>query len=128
MNYLLDTCTLLWVLDKPECLGKRVGKILAEASTISVSVISAWEIQVKYQNGKLPLDRPPTDWWDEELRQRGYAALSLNPSAIFMLNRLPDHHKDPFDRMLICQALHHGLTILTPDPLIRQYPVSVIWD
>jgi PIN domain nuclease of toxin-antitoxin system len=63
-----------------------------------------------------------------ELRQRGYAQLSLSPGAVFMLNRLPDHHQDPFDRMLICQALHHGLTIMTPDPVIRQNPVSVIWD
>jgi PIN domain nuclease of toxin-antitoxin system len=52
---------------------------------------------------------------------------ALEPSAVFLLGGLPVPHKDPFDRMLVCQALYHGFTLLTPDPLIRMYPVNIVW-
>jgi len=127
MPYLLDTCTFLWAADDPEKLGREARKVLENERGIYASAVSAWEIQVKYGNGKLELSRPPRAWWAEELDRLGFMALPLDASAVFLLGGLTEAHRDPFDRMLICQALYHGLVLLTPDPLMHKYPVPVIW-
>ena len=127
MPYLLDTCTFLWAADDPEKLGRGARKVLEDESAVYASAVSAWEIQVKYGTGKLDLRRPPRAWWTSELERLGFMALPLEASAVFLLGALGEFHRDPFDRMLICQALYHGLVLLTPDPLIQEYPVPVIW-
>ncbi len=128
MAYLLDTCTLLWALEEPDRLGARARNLICREAEVYASPVNAWEIQVKYSIGKLGLKRPPREWWETEIEKRGFIELPLVPSAVFLLAGLPDFHRDPFDRMLVCQALHQGLTLLTPDPLVRQYPVSFLWD
>ena len=86
-----------------------------------------WEIVTKYRAGRLPLPEPPDQLVAAERELRGIEALPFDEAAAFQGMRLPQLHRDPFDRMLIAQAIALGLAIVTPDPLITQYPVRVIW-
>jgi len=95
------------------------------SNEVYLSVASAWEISIKHRSGKLRLanDMPPAEFIPEVRRRHGIEVLALREEDSFMLPRLPPIHQDPFDRMLICQAIANQMTILTPDPLITQYPV-----
>jgi len=127
MKLLLDTCTFLW-LAGGESLSPAAADVIREPSNdVLLSTVSAWEIAVKHANGRLSLPEPPERLIPTERRLRGIAPLLLDEDASFHLARLPRLHRDPFDRMLICQSIAHGLAIVTPDPLITQYPVRVIW-
>jgi PIN domain nuclease of toxin-antitoxin system len=89
--------------------------------------VSAWEIIVKHQLGKLPLPDDAEDFIKQQCEKHYIEYLPLTEKAVFQLSRLPKHHRDPFDKMLICQAIAHDLTIMTSDGMISQYPVPVIW-
>ena len=87
-----------------------------------------WEIATKYRAGRLPLPEPPDRSIPTERDLRGaLPAFAFDEDAALQVLRLPQLHRDPFDRMLISQAIAGGLAIITPDPLISQYPVRVIW-
>lgn len=128
MNILLDTCTFLWIAtDAPE-LSERARELFRDpANSVYLSSVSAWEIAVKYLLGRLPLPVPPERFVGPMRMNHGIEPLPLEEEAVLMLPRLPDLHKDPFDRMLVCQALTHQLALLTPDALIRQYPARFVW-
>jgi PIN domain nuclease of toxin-antitoxin system len=127
LKLLLDTCTFLW-LAGGESLSEAAERVVRDPSNeVLLSAASAWEIMVKYGNGQLPLPEPPERLIPAERRLRGITALPFDEDASFHLARLPRLHRDPFDRMLICQAIAHGVPIVTPDPLILQYPVRTIW-
>lgn len=128
MRILLDTCTFLWLtLDAQEFSEK--GKILFRdtRNAVYLSSVSAWEIIVKNQLGKLPLPEDADSFVQRQCEQHRIESLPLTDRGVFQLPHLPRHHRDPFDRMIVCQALANGLTILTPDPLIAQYPVMTAW-
>lgn len=128
MKLLLDTCTFLWLIgDAPE-LSAPARKLFTEpANEVFLSAASVWEIIVKHTLGKLPLPQPPHEFIPTWRSRHNIEPLPLDEAAVLQLARLPDYHRDPFDRILVCQAIANGLTILTPDPLIRQYPVRVEW-
>jgi PIN domain nuclease of toxin-antitoxin system len=92
-----------------------------------LSAVSTWEILVKQSLGKLTLPHPPVDYLKVQRERHGIIALALDESATFHEPRLPRFHSDPFDRMLLCQAIEPGCAILTPDEEIAQYPVRIIW-
>ena len=128
LNLLLDTCTFLWLVNDDAQLSDAVKfQFQSELNNVYLSAISAWEITVKAGLGRLNLDRPPASYvpYYRELHQ--IESLALEESATTQLPKLPNLHKDPFDRMLICQAIHHGLILVTPDPLISGYPVRTLW-
>ena len=128
MNYLLDTCTFLWLVANSGQLSPKAQQILADAAPVFyLSVVSAWEISVKYSLGKLILQKPPADFIRLGRRKHRIRTLGLLERAAVLEPTLPQLHKDPFDRMLICQAINENLTILTPDHAIRQYPVPTDW-
>ncbi len=128
MNLLLDTCTFLWVVTDAPDLSQRARELFQDpGNSVYLSSVSAWEISVKYLLGRLPLPEPPESFVGPMRSRHGIEPLSLEEEAALMLPRLPELHKDPFDRMLVCQALTHQLTLLTPDALIRQYPVRTVW-
>ena len=128
MNILLDTCAYLWLTtDAPE-LSVRAKTVFQDShNSVYLSSVSIWEIFVKHQIGKLPLPEAAEDFIKRQCKQHFIDYLPLTESAVFQLSRLPYHHRDPFDRMLVCQALAHNLTILTSDSMISQYPVPVMW-
>ncbi len=128
MKVLLDTCAFLWIVRSDPQLSDTAAQIFEDpGNTIFFSSISAWEISVKWNIGKLILPYPPEQFIRRERKRHFINQLCLSEKDTFSLSKLPDVHKDPFDRMLICQSIENGLTILTPDQHIQRYPVKTIW-
>ncbi|MCP4665800.1 MAG: type II toxin-antitoxin system VapC family toxin [Deltaproteobacteria bacterium] len=128
MKILLDTCAFLWIItDAPRLSDRAHGLFRDQVNDVFLSPVSAWEITVKHTLGRLPLPEAPERFVPDQRKIHAIHALPLEEEAVLHLGRLPQLHKDPFDRMLICQAMIHELTILTPDDLILQYPVRTIW-
>jgi PIN domain nuclease of toxin-antitoxin system len=128
MKILLDTCTFLWIILKdPKLSDKAVQLFTDPHNEIYLSVISIWEIILKYRLGKLPLPGDPKFYLPEQRKKHQIASLDLEEKAILQLSHLPDIHNDPFDRILICQSINHGLTLLTSDEVIHKYPVKSVW-
>jgi len=126
--YLLDTAPLIWLMGQEESVPASVRRELADPKAeVFYSQISLWEIQIKYQLGKLPLADEPAVVLPRELPKYGFTRLDLTDSAIFGLSRLPRHHGDPFDRMLVVQAKLTGSVLVSPDKNFSQYPVNVRW-
>ena len=128
MRILLDTCVFLRISRSVSQLSDKAVKVFETPdNTVFLSSISAWEISVKWNIGKLNLPYPPEQFIPRERKRHFIEELRLAEKDTFPLSKLPDIHKDPFDRMLICQAIENGLTILTPDQHIQQYPVKTLW-
>ncbi|MER2528242.1 MAG: type II toxin-antitoxin system VapC family toxin [Candidatus Competibacter denitrificans] len=128
MNILLDTCVFLWIVRDPTELSTNAQTLITDSShTLYLSVISVWEIAIKHGLGRLPLAEPPHIYVPTERDKHDILSLELHEAAVLELRRLPKHHQDPFDRMLICQAIADGLTLLTPDNHIQAYPVRTLW-
>lgn len=128
MKLLLDTCTFLWLNSELRRIPDRVLQLCAdERNLLYLSAVSAWEIAVKHYGGKLTLRLSPPEYVTTYRAANGIHALRFGEEDAFHLAKLPPLHKDPFDRMLVCQAMARGLTILTPDDLITQYPVLTVW-
>jgi PIN domain nuclease of toxin-antitoxin system len=130
MKLLLDTCTFIWLASGSRRLPERVRATFSDPDNEPyVSAVSAWEIALKHGTGKLDLpEGMDVENYVLEARGRhGIETLALEERAASELKRLPQHHADPFDRMLIAQAIAHQMAILTPDPLIHRYPIAVRW-
>lgn len=128
MKFLLDTCTFLWIItDSPELSLYAREQFISPDNDIYLSVVSAWEIAVKYALGRLPLPEPPERFIPAQRRLHGVLVLPLEEEAALHVRRLPSFHADPFDRMLVSQALVHGLIVLTPDGQISRYPIRTAW-
>jgi PIN domain nuclease of toxin-antitoxin system len=128
VKLLLDTCTFLWIVTGAQELSRKARDAFTEPThEIYLSVVSAWEIALKNALGKLPLPRPPAELVPDLRARHRIESLSLDETAALAVPRLPDLHRDPFDRVLISQAIMGGMTLVTPDPLITQYPVPTLW-
>ena len=125
--YLLDTqCLILFRMDAPT-LGRKAARILGNAdSQLHLSVASIWEICIKRSLGKLELEMA-TDEFVETAVSAGVRLLEARPQHLYRVEKLPWHHRDPFDRLLVAQALTEDLTVLTGDPRFEPYGVSVMW-
>ena len=93
---------------------------------VYLSVASVWEAVIKYQLGKLPLPAPPADYLPRQRDAHGIASLPIDEGVMSHLAGLPPLHRDPFDRLLVAQALQHGLTVATVDPDVAAYPVPLL--
>jgi PIN domain nuclease of toxin-antitoxin system len=121
MSLLLDTQVLLWCLSDPKRLAVKVRRrIEGSGQVVFVSVVAAWEIEIKRALGKL---EAPTDL-DRELAEKRFTELPLRLAHVAELGSLPNLHRDPFDRMLVAQARVELLTLVTADDQIRAYPVK----
>lgn len=126
--FLLDTCTFLWLSLDPDKVPEAVLKELRSPSAARfLSAASAWEIALKWRSGKLRLPAPPEEFIRKTRAEGLIESLDVTEAAALYLPKLPNHHADPFDRILICQAIDAGLTLVTPDAAIHRYPVRVLW-
>lgn len=119
MRILLDTVPFLWAVTDYDARELFVDP----ENEVYLSSVSTWEIAVKHSRGK----EPPVRFVPAQRKQHSIDSLPLDEEATLHLSRLPVLHQDPFDRMLVCQAIVHQLVILTPDELINQYPVRTVW-
>lgn len=127
MKILLDTHIFLWFISGDRQLSTDVRDTIRDPDNeVYLSSVSIWEALVKNQLGKLPLPEPPEAYLPKQRDLHQIASLALDESSVVQLTNLPPLHRDPFGRMLICQALQHGLTIATVDMAIRAYSVSVL--
>ena len=127
MRLLLDTHIFLWFISGDVRLPADWRDRVRDAeNTVSLSVVSVWEAIVKYRLGKLPLPYPPEHYLPAQRVRHQIASLSLDEASVCQLATLPSIHRDPFDRMLVCQALEHGQTMVTVDPVFRAYPAPIL--
>ena len=128
MRVLLDTHTFLWwAEDSPKLSDKARDVIQAPEHRCVVSLVCAWEIAVKVSIGKLKIPGPVSRFFPRELHTHDFEQLDIGLRAICRVESLPLHHRDPFDRLLIAQALEEKLPVVTADPVFRKYGVKRIW-
>jgi PIN domain nuclease of toxin-antitoxin system len=128
MRYLLDTSVFLWVLTGQDKLNPRAQEILTTSlSELHFSAVGAWEIAIKCALGALRLPKPPREFVLYALRSWPMQALTITQEHALRAGELPMHHRDPFDRMLIAQALEEEMTLLTADHMFQKYKVNLIF-
>jgi PIN domain nuclease of toxin-antitoxin system len=125
--YLLDTHTLVWGVTAPERLSAKLREILAGSAEVKVSVVSYWELLLK--KGKPnALVIHPAPWWDRYVTRSSVEVLPVRVTHVDRLDGLADWHRDPFDRLLVAQALAEGLKLASKDALLARYGLDVVWD
>lgn len=127
MRLLLDTCTFLWWAGGRTLSANATAAVQEPSNEVFLSSVSVWEIVSRHRAGRLPLPEPPERLIPTERSLRVVTPLPFDEDSALQGVRLPALHRDPFDRMLISQAIALGLAIVTPDPAIMQYPVRMIW-
>jgi PIN domain nuclease of toxin-antitoxin system len=125
---LLDTCTFLWwVAGDPSVPAVVRDRLRDPDEQVFLSVVSTWEVCLKFSLGKLPLPAPPADYLPDRRVRHGIASVDLQETDVLAVTKLPVLHRDPFDRMLVAQAIARGFVLVTPDPLVRAYPCVTWW-
>jgi PIN domain nuclease of toxin-antitoxin system len=126
VKVLTDTHTLVWALSEPEALGARARTALTEWP-FTASVVNLWELVLKsHKPGALIA--APLPWWEKYVVRSRIPALAIRTAHIRALAGLPELHKDPFDRILVAQALAEGLTLASKDGVLARYGAPVVWD
>ena len=128
-GFLLDTCVALWYFAGDSRIPARLCTLSRNPrNRLYFSDVSLLEIVIKHQLGKLPLPDSPSKIISKWVEAHGMEILPVSSATILQLEELPSIHRDPFDRLLICQTLVHELALVTPDPLIQRYTVPMLWD
>lgn len=130
MKYLIDTVVFLWVIfDERNQITEKARTLLEDPKNeLSFSAASAWEIAIKYSLGKLELKKNPAEWLPDLISKMGLHPLPISQRHALEVGRLPHHHRDPFDRLLVAQAKSEGLSMITPDSLFKDYEIEVVWN
>lgn len=127
MKLLLDTHIFLWFISGDSQLSVTFRDAISNPDNeVDLSVVSVWEAVIKYQIGKLPLPESPEIYLPKQRARHLISTLSVDEESIAQLAKLPLLHRDPFDRLLICQALQHKLIVVTEDSAIIAYPIISI--
>jgi len=127
MKAILDTHAFLWALAGDARMSRHARDVFAGSTDLFLSMASIWEILIKVQSGKLNLPQPAGPYVLSRLAENRIKPLPISLDHLLALDRLPMHHRDPFDRMLIAQSLEEDWPIITADPKFKQYPAQVIW-
>ena len=128
MKYLLDTHAFLWLNYESERLTQTVKELCSSGKhEFYLSMASAWEMQIKHQLGKLSLAMPIAELVIKNTQENNIQLLPIDLSHINYLEQLPSHHKDPFDRIIITQAIIEGMGIISIDHAFVDYPVNIVW-
>jgi PIN domain nuclease of toxin-antitoxin system len=127
MKLLLDTHIFLWYISGDNRLPTVVKDSIRDPENEAyLSVVSVWEAIIKHQLGRLSLSQPPEIYLPEQRRRHLIASLGVDEESVARLAGLPSLHRDPFDRLLVCQAIQHDLTIATVDSAVQSYPVGIL--
>jgi len=128
LRLILDTCTLLWLTQEPKRLSRTCRKAIDDADNVLVlSDASVWELSLKIAAGKLSFSPPLRRWLVDQRAVWQLQSLPVREEHILRTLEIERHHADPFDRLLVAQALVENVAIVTPDVAISKYPVEVIW-
>mgnify|MGYP000541817322 CR=1 FL=1 len=128
MNLLLDTHVFIWLSLAPEQLSEPVTDLLMDEKNLwFLSLASVWEMQIKRQLGKLSLNLPLPELIASQQQTNGLQLLPIELNHIFTLENLPQFHRDPFDRLLIAQAITEQIPLLSIDTVFDHYPVQRLW-
>jgi PIN domain nuclease of toxin-antitoxin system len=128
MKCLLDTSVFLWSLAAEHKLNQRAKDILTSPKTeLYFSAASSWEIAIKFALGSLPLPKAPSEYIPHALRSWAIRSLNITHEHALRAGELPAHHRDPFDRLLIAQALEEQLILLTADRVFQKYKLDLIF-
>ena len=127
MTILLDTHTLIWFLDNDPQLPIKTRTLIETTPTVFVSIVSLWEIAIKANIGKLSLSFP-FNTIEPTLNRQGITQLPISFNDLEIYLNLPLHHRDPFDRILIAQAMNHNLTFISKDTQLTPYNIQCQWD
>ncbi len=124
---LLDTCSLIWLTIEPDRLSEPARQAIEASDRLIFSDVSVLEIGLKWQVGKLGLPSPPRTWVEEQAHTWSLSRLAISRRHLYRSSELAALHRDPFDRLLVAQAIEEGLDLATPDAQIHAYPVSTVW-
>ncbi len=128
MRMLLDTHIFLWFASGDKKLALALRSLISDPQNeIFLSVVSLWEMITKYNLGHLPLPQPPEVYAPIQRKRLRIGSLAVDEGSVFQTAKLPPLHRDPFDRLLIGQAIEHGLTLVTVDAAIRSYPTAPVF-
>lgn len=128
MNYLLDTHAFIWLDGNATKLSPKIQQVIANrTNSLFLSLVSIWEIQIKYQVGKLQLRLPLAEVIADQTQNNQIQILPITLTHILEIEKLPFYHNDPFDRLLIAQARTEGFTLVTEDAQIIKYAVTTLW-
>lgn len=128
MRLLVDTHTLIWAVDSPHLLGAQARIALADPKhELLISTATVWELSIKCGLGKLKLSPDYKTWILKAVADLSSSLLPITIEAAAVQSQLPNHHRDPFDRMLIAQSLQEGLSLVSGDGKFDQYGVSRLW-
>jgi PIN domain nuclease of toxin-antitoxin system len=128
MKILLDTHTFLWWISDDQKLSGRAREIISDGSNeLFLSAATGWEIAIKVQIGRLKLPEEPIRFIIEQMRINAIQSLPIQMNHALHISTLPQHHRDPFDRLLIAQAQLEGLPVLSSDHQLANYQIEVIW-
>jgi len=128
MKYLLDTHTLLWIVTNDPRLSKKAKSLyLNSENLIFFSITSLWELTIKISLKKLSIDEPLNEFIQIHIKGNDIKFLNIQVPHILLLENLPYHHRDPFDRLIIAQSIHEDITILSSDKIFDLYPIKRVW-
>lgn len=128
MKLLLDTHTLLWFALGDTQLSSAARQLIEDpANTKFVSPAAYWEIAIKISIGKYALHEPYETFFDRAIRQNGFLIVPIEPRHTSALTTLPWHHRDPFDRLMVAQAMVESLTLVSTDAALDAYPIQRLW-
>ncbi|CAN5577731.1 type II toxin-antitoxin system VapC family toxin [soil metagenome] len=126
MRVLLDTHIFLWIFTEPQRFSKKARAFVEDVvnNEFYLSDVSAWETSIKYGLGKLRLPESPETFFASRVRRADYRRLRIDLDHVTKVHSLPQIHRDPFDRLLISQAAIESMTILSEDPVFKDYAIK----
>jgi PIN domain nuclease of toxin-antitoxin system len=128
VKYLLDTHAFLWWIGDDPSLSDKARKIIADSSNeIYLSSVSIWEIAIKSRTGRLEFSGDLESFVDQQILKNSFQPLPITLAHAARIKKLPNHHRDPFDQMLVAQGAVEGMPLISIDKKIKSYDIEVVW-